>query len=144
MFSVAVGYIKHPAMTCIARELLRFPHLSRHEPVAWMLTPGSRDLHVRSGRVGPVCRTCVCMERERVSKIQGRLPMWGGQVSSLPCGVTCAQGFHPFQHLLVTHAPHQRGHRGSQAAACLAWARFGLLVQSTAAFISPRQEEWLH
>lgn len=97
VFSVAVGYIKHPAMTCITREPLRFPHLSRREPVARMLAPSSRDLHTHGSRVGQVCRTCVRTERERVNEIQGRPSIGEDQLSSLPCSVTCSQGFHPFQ-----------------------------------------------
>lgn len=38
VFSVALGYIKHPAMTCIAQELLFFPHCSCHQTSARVLS----------------------------------------------------------------------------------------------------------
>lgn len=38
VFSVALGYIKHPAMTCIAQELLFFPHRSCHQTSARVLS----------------------------------------------------------------------------------------------------------
>lgn len=44
MFSVALGYIKHPAMTRIARQPLRSPQHSRPTPAR---VGGSRGTHAR-------------------------------------------------------------------------------------------------
>lgn len=52
VFSVALGYIKHPAVTCIAREPLRSPRRSRRRRTpARVLAPGSRGTHACGTRV---------------------------------------------------------------------------------------------
>lgn len=50
-----------------------------------MLAPGSRDLHMRGSRVGPVCRTCVHMERECSARFKSDCLCGKGRFPSMWC-----------------------------------------------------------
>lgn len=99
VFSVAVGYIKHLAMTRVAWELLCFqPPQTRGSDAC------CRQPRPPCGCVSQVCRVYGEGECQRDSgaTIYGERPSRG--VSSLPCGVTCTQGFHPFQRQHIIRA----------------------------------------
>lgn len=141
VFSVAVGYIKHPAMTCIARELLCSPCLSRHKVVARTLCswqprpPRTRQCQVWA-RCGPgvpyihVYGERSCQQDSRASTRQGRagllLAVWCDMHSGVspllaPAWHTCS---------LPVWA------RAEPVAGCPGCASFDLPVQRTAALIS--------
>lgn len=104
VFSVAVCYIKHLAMTRVAWELLCFQPLQTRGSDARCRQP-----RPAGGCVGQVCRVCVprvprvprvraYRDGERAGEIQGPPVTGRAWLPSLPCGVTYTQGFHPSFH----------------------------------------------
>lgn len=155
VFSVAVGYIKHLAMTRVAWELPCFQPLQTRGSDA-----GCRQPSPPCGRVGQVCRVCVpcvcvcavcavfavcavCAACACVPSVptRFRVTIYGERLALL-----LAPEVHPFpEPAHHTCSPSSTAGTGNQRAECCPrCASFGRPPQSTAPLISPGQEERLH
>lgn len=105
VFSVAVGYIKHLAMTRVAWELLCFqPLQTRGSDAGWRQPSPACGCVGQVCRVRAVCVPCVPAYGDGVSEIQG--DQLQGETGSLPCRAVChTQGFHPLQSQHFIRAP---------------------------------------